>query len=225
MAEPDENIDRLLAALEAACGLIEEGVRSAETQEAERRAAAARLSEQQDELLARVSSFLGAGEEVPTFAPPDLDLNRVISRAHSVSLRWEESLGDASDQLMRLWADARFRATVEEVAGLLRDCRRLRARGPDNRAWRGERREKLGQELERLRAEAPEVLALPDDATQEDVAPLMRDMMRRSLDFMEDLAADLGRAHEATLDWYGSQREILARALTLARSLRSAVGP
>jgi hypothetical protein len=221
--ETRDHLNRLVTCLEGALAVLDEEVRTAEAQEEDRKASQARLPQMRDELLARPSPLTAPEEWLKPLPGQEGDLrSRVmgtLGAAQNRSTRWEAAFAEAGDCLMRLWAEPELRSTAEGIAEAIRTARMMRAGGPDP-GWRSQRRERLQKEQELLQARAPKVISLPPDATEEDVAPLMREIMGQAFDFMADMSVGLAQAHQATMEWFAARREPLARALAAARELR-----
>jgi hypothetical protein len=225
-AETRERFPRLVASLEEVVALVDEEIRRAEAQEAERQEAEARWREQSQEWLALSSPFAAADKllELPSRPKGDLSsqIREKISAAQNLSLRWEEALGEAEDQLMRLWSEPELRSAVESMVQEIRSVRRLRAAGP-GRGWRHGLRARVHQEWETLQGDVPQVRSLSPETTEEEVAPLMREMMQRFSGLMTDMTAGLAEAHQEAMAWYAAQRALLVEALGVARRLNPSV--
>jgi hypothetical protein len=216
-----ERLESLARCLEEALTLLDEDSRQAEAAEKERKASEQGLREQRQAWLARALPFDLADDlmEVSSKAPSDPGrLAARMTAADDRRMRWEAALAEAQDQLMRLWAEPDLRTGVESIAERVRALRRLRAAGPDQ-GWRVDARERLWKEQQALHEHWPKVRSLPEDVTEEEAAPFMRETMSAVFESLAGMSTDLAQSHQATIAWLTDQRALLEQALTTAREL------
>lgn len=136
-------------------------------------------------------------------------------------VRWETALCDTDDVLRRLYALPELSGAVEQIAGLVRECRLVSAAGPEHVSpqTRSKMGDYLRDELAWSKGRLKELEALPPDVSEEEVAPAMREGMMRSADFMDRLYGYLGEQQQARERWEAARVRPLEEALAIARSL------
>lgn len=169
-------------------------------------------SEETDESTTKVREYLE--ENAPA--------KRYAARA-DLQVRWETALCDAEAVLRQLSEEPQTRSAAERVAELIRKCRIISAAGPelvspDTRRNMGDY---LRTGLSFSQARLREVENLSPDVTEEEVAPLMREGLQRSVGFFDWIYDYLGEQQRATERWEAARVEPLIEALLQVRLLEA----
>jgi len=226
----NSSIGALVGALEDAAAEAAERRRAALEAHSLVEKGRAEYQEQIDELCSRPSPLVnGVGAEQRNarsrqkFDPGAT--TKQIDAEVDRRVRWETSLCNAEDALLRLWGVSEARPVVEQIAALIRSSRLTTAAGPEpvSTDTRKEMGDYLKSEVAWSRGRLKEMESLSPDSTEEEVAPSVREGMQRTVGFMDRLHVYLGAQQQATDRWEAARTRPIEEALVLARVLARTV--